>query len=136
MQDFDNDGYLDILIAGSEWLYFKNNGNMTFTRQTTMFANNGMLSFATGDLNHDGFVDVFASYGDIYQSPSNTYDDVLYLNDRNQNNFIAFTLEGTQSNKGAVGARVTIYGPWGIQIREVRAGESYGTCNSSQLHIS
>ena len=135
MQDFDNDGYLDILISGTEWLYFHNNGNMTFTRRTGVFANNGMVSFATGDLNHDGFVDIFASYGDIYQSPSNTYDDVLYLNDRNVNNFIAFTLEGTASEKGAIGSRVTIYGPWGIQVREVRAGESYGTCNSSQLHF-
>ncbi|MFZ9942551.1 MAG: FG-GAP-like repeat-containing protein [Bacteroidia bacterium] len=135
MQDFDNDGYLDILISGTEWLYFHNNGNMTFTRRTGVFANNGMVSFATGDLNHDGFVDIFASYGDIYQSPSNTYDDVLYLNDRNANNFIAFTLEGTASEKGAIGSRVTIYGPWGIQVREVRAGESYGTCNSSQLHF-
>jgi hypothetical protein len=135
MQDFDNDGYLDILISGTEWLYFRNNGNMTFSRVTGVFANNGMVSFATGDLNHDGFIDVFASYGDIYQSPSNTYDDVLYLNNRNQNNFIAFTLEGTVSEKGAIGSRVTLYGPWGIQVREVRAGESYGTCNSSQLHF-
>lgn len=135
MQDFDNDGYLDILISGTEWLYFRNNGNMTFSRVNGVFANNGMVSFATGDLNHDGFIDVFASYGDIYQSPSNTFDDVLYLNNRNQNNFIAFTLEGTISEKGAIGGRVTIYGPWGIQVREVRAGESYGTCNSSQLHF-
>jgi len=135
MQDFDNDGYLDILIAGTEWLYFHNNGNMTFTRRTGVFANNGMVSFSTGDLNHDGFVDIFASYGDIYQTPSNQFDDVLYLNERNANNFIAFTLEGTTSEKGAIGGRVTIYGPWGIQIREVRAGESYGTCNSSQLHF-
>jgi len=94
-----------------------------------------MLSFATGDLNHDGFIDIFASYGDIYQNPSSTYDDVLYLNDKNDNNFITFNLTGTTSNMGAVGARVTLYGSWGIQIREVRAGESYGTCNSSQLHF-
>ncbi|MBL0341569.1 MAG: CRTAC1 family protein [Bacteroidetes bacterium] len=134
-EDFDNDGFTDILIAGSEWLYFKNNGNKTFTRVNGLFANNGMLSFATGDLNHDGFIDIFASYGDIYQSPSNTFDDVLYLNDRNDNNFITFNLEGTISNKGAIGARATIYGPWGVQIREVRAGESYGTCNSFQLHF-
>jgi hypothetical protein len=135
MEDFDNDGFVDILVAGSEWVYWKNNGNKTFTKLNSMFANNGMLSFATGDLNHDGFVDVYASYGDIYQSPSNTYDDVLYLNDRNSNNFITFSVEGTLSNKGAIGSRATIYGPWGVQIREVRAGESYGTCNSSQMHF-
>jgi hypothetical protein len=44
-------------------------------------------------------------------------------------------LRGTVSNIGAVGARVTIYGPWGKQVREVRAGEAYGTGNSFQLHF-
>lgn len=136
MEDFDNDGYLDILVAGSEWVYYKNNGNKTFTQVSGLFANNGMLSFATGDLNHDGYIDIYASYGDIYQNPSNTFDDVLYLNDaKSGNNFITFNLTGTVSNKGAIGGRATIYGPWGVQIREVRAGESYGTCNSSQLHF-
>ncbi|MBK6642063.1 MAG: VCBS repeat-containing protein [Bacteroidetes bacterium] len=134
-EDFDNDGFIDILVTGDEWVYHRNNGDKTFTRITTMFANNGMLSFSTGDLNHDGFIDIYASYGNIYQSPSNTYDDVLYLNNKNSNNFITFNVEGTTSNKGAIGARATIYGPWGIQIREVRAGESYGTCNSFQLHF-
>lgn len=135
LEDFDNDGYIDILVAGSEWVYYKNNGNKTFTRLLGLFANNGMLSFGTGDLNHDGFIDVYSSYGDIYQSPSNNFDDVLYLNNRNANNYITFNLQGTTSNQGAIGARATIYGPWGVQIREVRAGESYGTCNSSQLHF-
>jgi hypothetical protein len=135
MEDFDNDGFVDILIAGDEWLYFKNNGNKTFSRVTGLMTNNGMVSFAIGDMNHDGFVDVFASYGDIYQSPSNTYDDVLFLNNKNTNNFITFDLEGVISEKGAIGSRVTLYGPWGVQIREVRAGESYGTCNSTQLHF-
>jgi hypothetical protein len=90
-EDFDNDGFIDILIAGSEWMYYRNNGNKTFTRITGLFANNGMLSFGIGDLNHDGFVDVFASYGDIYNNPSANYDDVLYLNDTvTTNNFINF----------------------------------------------
>jgi len=77
---------------------------------------------------------VFASYGDIYQSPTSV-DDVLYLNDKNNNHFITFDLEGTISNKGAIGAKVYIYGDFGTQVREVRAGESYGTINSSQLHF-
>lgn len=134
-EDFDNDGFIDILIAGSEWMYYKNNGNKTFTRVLGLFANNGMLSFGIGDLNHDGFVDVFASYGDIYNNPSANYDDVLYLNNRNTNNFINFNLEGTASNRDAIGARVSIYGPWGVQIREVRAGESYGNIYSTMLHF-
>ena len=134
VEDFDNDGYADILVTGSEWMLWKNNGNKTFTQVSGLFANNGMLSFASGDLNHDGFIDIFASYGNIYTTPS-SFDDVLYLNNRNSNHFITFNLEGTLSNKGAIGAKVKIYGAWGVQVREIRAGESYGTCNSSQLHF-
>jgi|694.fasta_scaffold11082_6 hypothetical protein len=133
-EDFDNDGFVDILMSGSEWKYFKNNGDGTFGNVAGLFANNGMNSYAVGDVNHDGFIDVYASYGDVYVSPTNI-DDVLYLNDGNDNHFITFNLEGTISNKGAIGARAHIYGPWGVQIREVRAGESYGNNYSSQLHF-
>lgn len=133
-EDFDNDGFVDILMSGSEWKYYKNNGDGTFSNVLGLFANNGMSSYAVGDVNHDGFIDVYASYGDVYVTPT-TIDDVLYLNDGNDNHFITFNLEGTISTKGAIGARAHIYGPWGVQIREVRAGESYGNNYSSQLHF-
>ena len=143
LEDFDNDGYLDILISGggnagfNPWQVYHNNGNGTFTMLTAPFppAANGMLSFGIGDLNHDGKVDVFASYGNVYNAPT-AVDDVLYMNaTTNANHFITFDLTGTVSNPDAIGAKVTIYGPWGIQEREVRAGESYGTANSMQLHF-
>jgi hypothetical protein len=80
-------------------------------------------------------VDVFASYGDVYNTPTTT-NDVLYLNSTsNSNHFITFNLTGTTSNKNAIGARVTIHGAFGTQVREVRAGETYGTANSMQLHF-
>jgi len=136
MEDFDNDGLIDILITENGYLFYHNNGNKTFTRVNNVFpALGGMLSFAMGDMNHDGAIDIFSSYGSVYNSPSATDNDVLYLNDKNNNNFITFDLEGTTSNKGALGARVTIYGAFGKQIREVRAGDSYGTSNSYQLHF-
>ncbi|MFN8167036.1 MAG: FG-GAP-like repeat-containing protein [Bacteroidia bacterium] len=134
VEDFDNDGYADIMVAGSDFMMWKNNGNMTFTQVTTAFDTHGMLSFATGDLNHDGFVDLYASYGQIYTTPTSN-PDILYLNNGTSNHFISFNLKGTNSDINAIGGRVSIYGPWGTQIREVRAGESYGTCNSSQLHF-
>ena len=140
-EDFDNDGYLDILVSGggggNSYLLYHNNGDNTFTLSTLPFAaqSNGMLSFGTGDLNHDGRVDVFASYGNVYNTPTST-DDVLFLNSvNNGNHFITFALTGTVSNVDAIGAKVSIYGPWGVQVREVRAGESYGTSCSMQLHF-
>ncbi|MCW3071576.1 MAG: ASPIC/UnbV protein [Bacteroidetes bacterium] len=141
LEDFDNDGYVDILMSGggsgdSYWVY-RNNGNKTFTALSGTFPSqsNGMLSFATGDLNHDGQIDVLASYGNVYNTPTTT-NDVLYLNNTNNgNHFITFNLTGTVSNKSAIGARVTITGAFGTQVREVRAGETYGTANSMQLHF-
>lgn len=136
-EDFDNDGYLDILVTGNEWELWHNNGNKTFTQVSGVFADNdGMVSFATGDLNHDGAIDLYASYGDPYNSPSISYDDVLYLNNKsNSNHFITFNLTGVVSNVGAIGAKATIYGDFGVQVREIRSGESYGTSNSFQLHF-
>ncbi|MFN7691397.1 MAG: FG-GAP-like repeat-containing protein, partial [Bacteroidota bacterium] len=136
-EDFDNDGFVDLLITGDDdYIYYKNNGDKTFTAIGSLMSNNGVMSFATGDLNHDGFIDIYASLGDIYNNPSPSFDDIMYLNNGNTvNHFITFDLEGTVSNNDAIGANVVIYGPWGIQRREVRSGESYGTCNSSMLHF-
>ncbi len=141
VEDFDNDGFLDILVTGGggadSYVMYHNNGNSTFTLMNAPFPSttNGMLSFGTGDLNHDGKMDVFVSYGNVYNTPTGTAD-VLYLNTTtNTNHYITFSLTGTVSNVDAIGARVTIYGPWGKQIREVRAGDAYGTSNTMQLHF-
>lgn len=134
MEDFDNDGFMDILVAGSASRLYHNNGNSTFTRVNNTFDNNDMESFSTGDINHDGAIDIYASYANIYTTPS-SINDVIWLNGSTNNHFINFDLQGTVSNLGAIGARAMIYGSWGVQMREVRAGESYGTVNSSMLHF-
>ena len=51
----------------------------------------------------------------------------MHKKKKNSNNFIAFNLTGTVSNQGAIGAKVIITGSFVTQVREVRAGESYGT---------
>ncbi len=125
--DFDNDGLLDLLIAGGIERLFRNNGDKTFTNVPGLFpAGKAMHSFATGDLNNDGFMDVFASYGSGYVDPDMSFPDRLWMNNGNDNHWLSVRLQGTESNRDAIGARVTITGPWGTQIREVRAGESYG----------
>ncbi|WP_020600287.1 CRTAC1 family protein [Spirosoma panaciterrae] len=127
MRDFDNDGYVDILIAGStEGQLWLNNHNKTFRRLVTPFDATQMQSFAVGDLNHDGFLDVYSSY-----DPNGSLTDKLWLNNGNSNHFSAITLLGSVSNKNGIGARITLYRDDGsIQVREVRGGESYGITNS------
>jgi hypothetical protein len=137
-EDLDNDTYIDLLCVEGNY-YFHNNGNGTFTRITTLLphptTSHTLHSFAMGDMNHDGAIDIYASYGTSYVTPSTSRDDELYLNNGNSNKWINFELEGSTSNRDGVGARVTIFGPWGRQMREIRAGESYGIVNSFICHF-
>lgn len=129
--DFDNDGFLDVLIAGGVEFFFKGNGDGTFQQTNNLFpSSKAMHSFATGDLNNDGFQDVFANYGGGYINSDSNNPDRLWMNNGNDNHWFTVRLQGTVSNRDAVGARVTITGPWGTQVREVKAGESYGMVTS------
>ena len=135
MTDFDNDGFIDVVYAGGAFGYYRNNGDHTFSSMTTAFNNpQTMHGFGLGDLNNDGFVDVYAGYGSGYVSPSNVADR-LQINGGNNNHWIGFHLEGVMSNTNAVGAIVEIHGPWGTQVREVRSGVSYGITNSNILNF-
>lgn len=134
--DFDNDGFVDLIYSGGTHRYYRNNGDGTFTHLTNMFPySDTMHSFGIGDLNHDGFLDVYASYGNTYVSPDANNPDILWTNNGNNNHWVAFDLEGTISNRDAIGAKIKLYGPWGVQVREIRAGESYGIVNSFHLHF-
>lgn len=134
MRDFDNDMYVDIIVTGSDYAYYRNNGDKTFTKINNLFGSNDMESLAVGDLNHDGFLDIYGGYANIYTTPTNT-PDAVWINDGNDNHWFAVNLQGTISNRSAIGSVVRLYGPWGQQVREVRAGESYGISNSLQCHF-
>ncbi|MDA0912842.1 MAG: FG-GAP-like repeat-containing protein [Bacteroidetes bacterium] len=130
LADFDNDGFVDVLVSGGVHRYYRNNGDGTFTQDNAFTAGDTMHSFAIGDVNRDGAIDVYASYGNGYNSPDGNNADILWLNNGNDNHWIAFDLEGIESNKDAVGAKVILTGAFGTMIREVRAGESYGITNT------
>ncbi|MEM8906338.1 MAG: GEVED domain-containing protein, partial [Bacteroidota bacterium] len=90
--------------------------------------------FAIGDLNADGYLDVYAGYANLFNNPSNI-NDVLFINDGGTQHFFSVLLQGTTSNRNGIGARVELHGDWGIQIREVRSGEGYGIMNSFRQHF-
>jgi hypothetical protein len=130
-RDFDNDGFQDILVSGDRVDYYRNNGDKTFTK-VTPFGSVVFGTFGLGDFNNDGFTDVYASRVIPFNNPDLLREDILFLNDKNENHFIAFTLLNTLSSP-AVGATASLYGSWGIQVREVRGGEQYGVSNSHQV---
>ncbi len=114
--DFNNDGYIDILSEMSKELYI-NNGDMTFTGQDLPFDGG-----AIGDFNNDGFLDVSRGGN-------------LYMNDTNTNNWFKIALVGVESNLNGIGARITIEGDWGSQMREVRSGQGFRHMNSLVTHF-
>ena len=128
-RDFDNDGFLDVIVTGNSFFLFRNNGNSTFTQIDTILENSHPHSCAIGDLNNDGFIDIYAGYGIGFSDFTNR-PDRLWMNNGNDNNYLTVDLDGVVSNREGIGARVSIYGDWGIQIRDVHAGESYGIINS------
>lgn len=113
--DFDNDGYIDILSNGN--ILF-NNGDGTFTVNSSGMPPSG----AVGDLNDDGFLDVF--------------NGSLYYNDTNSNNWLKIVTIGTQSNLNGIGARIELNSPSiGTQIRDVRSAEGFRYMSSLNTHF-
>ena len=135
MRDFDNNGFQDILITGGKDFMLWNQGDFNFELETDPFVHYDMISMAVGDINRDGFLDVLGVYGGNSLNSPGVVTDVLWLAKPNDNHFVNFALNGDKSNKSGVGARVIIYGPWGTQTRDVKAGESYSISNSLNVHF-
>jgi hypothetical protein len=128
--DFDNDGFIDLLITGGDQSYlFRNNEGKNFVKIDGLLGQTKLNSAALGDINDDGFTDISAIYGIEILLPSAIKDE-LFINKKNNNHFLKFALVGTTSNKQGIGARLTLYGQWGKQSREVQSGVSYSISNS------
>jgi hypothetical protein len=149
-EDFDNDGWLDLAIASGHtykaidqlpgepayrepFILFRNKSDGTFEDVTkTSGLNDGLLQgrrgIAFGDIDNDGNIDMVVFNQN--NPPS------VFLNDtKNFNHRVLFKLEGTKSNRAAIGARVTVWTADGQQMAEVRAGGSHLSQNDLRLHF-
>ena len=126
--DFNNDGFLDILVGGVEDYLFLNKGDFSFSVLNDPFGLDPIYSFALGDYNEDGFTDVFASYQAIEGTTEQV--DKLFTNIGNGNNYFGLSLRGNTSNRSGIGATVKLYGDWGMQTRVIQSGTGYGVTNS------
>jgi hypothetical protein len=137
--DLDNDGFLDIYVGtGAPDLntlvpnrMFRNAGGAFFQDVTTSGGFGHLqkghgVSF--GDLDNDGDQDIYEVIGGWFTG--DTYQNVLFRNPGHGNRWITMRLEGTRSNRMALGARVKLQvaTPSGTRFihQVVSAGGSFG----------
>jgi hypothetical protein len=146
--DFDNDGDLDIYVVNGHVypqvdryplntkyrqriLLFENFGNGTFREvglQAGLTAERCGRGGAYADLDNDGKLDLVV----------NNMDDtplVLLNAGDNGNHWLRLALQGSRSNRSAVGARATVTVAGRRAIAEVKAGSSYMSQNELVLHF-
>ncbi|MFY9823313.1 MAG: CRTAC1 family protein, partial [Thermoanaerobaculia bacterium] len=115
--DLDNDGYLDLYLGTGEPnlttlipnRMFRNDRGRTFQDVTTSGGFGHLqkghgISFA--DIDNDGDQDIRAVLGGVFQA--DVYESALFENPGHGNHWITLRLEGVQSNRSAIGARVRV----------------------------
>ncbi|MGH9374439.1 MAG: CRTAC1 family protein, partial [Vicinamibacterales bacterium] len=148
--DYDNDGWLDLLVVnGHVYPQVERAGLTTSYRQRTLlYRNNRRGTFtevaaaagaalmepavsrgsATGDLDNDGDLDVVIN--NLDGAPT-----VLRNDGGNRHHFLVVDLEGSAGNRSAIGARVTVRAGDLVQTAERRSGGSYLSQNDPRLHF-
>jgi hypothetical protein len=149
--DYDNDGWLDLLVVNGHVypqlaeaklkiayaqrkLFYRNQHNGTFAETAAGEALNEpsvSRGAAFGDLDNDGDVDVVMN--NLDGAPT-----VLRNDGGNRNNFVVINLIGLiggKSNRSAFGARVKVISDDLVQVAERRSGGSYISQNDTRLHF-
>ena len=146
--DIDNDGFLDFYLGtGNPDLksavpnkLFKNINGQQFL-DVTNSSRTGNLQKGHGvsfvDLDNDGNEDIYIKMGGAYKGDA--YENSLYLNPaQNNNHWVNLLLEGTVSNKVAIGAKIKVtFKENNIErsvYRDVNSGGSFGS-NPLRQHI-
>ena len=151
--DFDNDGDHDLVHVGSvatgAFLFLgelaspgrvlENDGAGHFSPAVDFgLAYESTSGLAVADYDNDGFADlVIVRTAFQTETPDGVVagggQPVLMRNLGNRNRSLTIRLEGTESNRMGVGAKVTAYTRGGKQAREVVAGSSFASTNSPWL---
>ena len=138
--DIDNDGWLDMYLGTGNPDFkslipnkmFKNISGQQFA-DITSSARVGNLQKGHGvsfaDINNDGNQDIFIKVGGAY--PGDAYYNSFYVNPgQNQNKWISVLLEGSKSNRSAIGAHIAVEftedGKKRTVYMDVNSGGSFG----------
>lgn len=148
--DLDNDGYPDLfMVTGNVYpeverklpqyanktprAVFRNLGDRTF-EELVEEAGPGVTEAhcsrgcAFGDFDNDGDVDILIV--NLNEPPSLLRNDLKV-----KQNWIKVKLEGTKSNRSAIGARVLVRYGGKVQAQAVLSQSSFYSCNDPRLHF-
>ncbi len=148
--DFDNDGWPDILIVNGHVFPELDRAGLgqSFRQPRVLYRNLRGERFedvsaksgapvntssvsrgaAFGDFDNDGRIDVVIN--NMHDQPA-----LLHSQGSNRNHWVLVKLEGTASNRSAIGARVACVTGVRRQIDEVRSGGSFFSQNDFRVHF-
>jgi hypothetical protein len=143
--DFDNDMDEDLYLVCTESianmpnLLLKNIGNGKFNKVRTHGAEGSLTGIGhkamVADYDNDGFPDIFVLNGLGVVSPINQGPYQLFRNMGNDNHWLKIKLEGTKSNRDAIGAEVLLQAGGKTQLREQNGKSHYGAQDDIVLHF-
>jgi enediyne biosynthesis protein E4 len=137
--DFDNDGDLDVFVENNLQIGFVDLIllNVEVEPGVHIFADVGSLAgitftddrkgTAAFDYNMDGFIDLYY--------PSAVVNHLLYHNNGNDNNWVGFILEGTDSNRDGIGTVVKLYTDGKQQLRRQKCSTYFNHQDNPFIHF-